>query len=255
MFDRPSPYRLRHVYGGGNVSVRQVTYIGADDPDWRDLSRSLDNEGIEHLRLDAEDVYAPTTDTLAAGVVVLGPVATGLERLNLCRRVRSLTTAHISIVADELGEAEQLRLVFAGACRIEQRPIRPRVLAAQFAAHLGPGDGDGKTTVLEYRSITINTVERRVLVGANQVRLTKTEFDLLAYLMEYSRRVYTHAQLARWLWRDDWGVDHRRLEAHVSRLRKKIVEAGGPVIIESVRGVGYRLGSEERIDPFSRAAV
>jgi hypothetical protein len=76
------------------VSVRQATYVGADDPDWRDLSRSLDNEGIEHLRLDAEDVYAPTTATIAAGVVVLGPVATGLERLNLCRRVRSLTTAH-----------------------------------------------------------------------------------------------------------------------------------------------------------------
>lgn len=237
------------------MSVRQVTYIGADDSDWHDLSRSLDDEGIEHLRVDAEDVYASTTDTLAAGVVVLGPVATGLERLNLCRRVRSLTTAHISIVADELGEAEQLRLVSAGACRIEQRPIRPRVLAAQFAAHLGVGDGDDETTVIEYGSVTMNTVERVVLVGGNQVGLTKTEFDLLAYLMGHLRRVYTHAELARWLWRDDWGVDHRRLEAHVSRLRKKIVEAGGPVIIESVRGVGYRLGLEETIDTFSRSVI
>jgi DNA-binding response OmpR family regulator len=237
------------------VSIKLVTYIGADDSDWRDFSTSLDDESIEHVRLDADDVYAPTTATIATGVVVLGPVATGLELLNLCRRVRSMTTAPISIVADELAEAEELRLVSAGACRIEQRPIRPRVLAAQIAAHLGLGDGDYETSVLEFRSVTMNTVERLVLVGAKQVGLTKTEFELLEHLMGHSRRVYTHAQLARWLWRDDWGVDHRRLEAHISRLRKKIVEAGGPVIIESVRGVGYRLGLEERIDTESRAVV
>ena len=74
------------------------------------------------------------------------------------------------------------------------------------------------------------------------VALTTTEFELLRYLMRNPNRVLTRAQLLDHVWEYDFDGDSRILETYVSYLRKKL-DAHGPPLIHTVRGVGYALRS------------
>jgi DNA-binding response OmpR family regulator len=78
------------------------------------------------------------------------------------------------------------------------------------------------------------------LAGA-ELDLTRIEFDLLAILLEHPTRVVPREELVSRVWGSWFGDDHV-VEVHLSRLRAKVVRAGGPRIGVAVRGVGYRLG-------------
>jgi len=76
--------------------------------------------------------------------------------------------------------------------------------------------------------------------GGRPIELTATEFRLLRYLMNNPRRVLTRGQLLDHVWSYDFGGDARVLETYISYLRKK-VDADGPPLLHTVRGVGYAL--------------
>ncbi len=81
--------------------------------------------------------------------------------------------------------------------------------------------------------------------AGNPIELTATEFKLLRYLMLNPRRVLTRAELLDHVWEYDFGGEGRVLETYISYLRKKL-DAHGPPIIRTVRGVGYGLQSPAR---------
>ena len=72
--------------------------------------------------------------------------------------------------------------------------------------------------------------------------LTPTEFKLLELLLRHPGRVYTRGQILSNLWPDDRSVEDRAVDVHIARLREKM-EAKG-TLVETVRGVGYRLREE-----------
>lgn len=220
------------------MNGQQVVFIGAADYLWQDLRRGLEDEGLTCLH-----TASPPECLLLkhAAAVVIGPTVTESDRLALCREARRCSLASITVISEDLDEVDEMRLVVAGACVIAYLPIRPRVLAAQLANRIGRVQGKAPDKVLRYGRLHVDPIEHVASVDDHAVELTKTEFDLLVLLMENPRRVHTHEQISRWLWDDPWMVDHHRLEAHVCRLRKKVARAGGPTIIGSVRGVGYRL--------------
>lgn len=220
------------------LNGQQVVFVGEARSLWVDLQGSLRDEGMASIRA------LPPIDRRIfqrAMAVVIGPTVTGSERLAVCREVRSASLASITVISEQLAEVDEMRLVVAGACVIMYPPVRPRVLAAQLANHFHRNQAQESRGVLSYRKFQVDTDERMVTIDGRVVELTPTEFDLLVLLMENPRRVHTHEQISRRLWNDIWTIDHHRLEAHVSRLRKKVLRAGGPAIIGSVRGVGYRL--------------
>jgi two-component system catabolic regulation response regulator CreB len=90
-------------------------------------------------------------------------------------------------------------------------------------------------------NLALDPLDRRVRVDGEVVDLTRMEFDLLLCLMHAPKRVLTRTELAENLWGTVYVTDHA-IEALVSRLRSKILKAGGPSVVSSVRGVGYRLG-------------
>jgi DNA-binding response OmpR family regulator len=85
---------------------------------------------------------------------------------------------------------------------------------------------------------------RQVLLDGELLPLTRLEFDLLLFLAERPRRVFTRGQLLSGV----WGYEHtgeRTVDVHVRRLRLKL--GGGPPVITTVYGVGYRLSDEARV--------
>jgi two-component system OmpR family response regulator len=111
-------------------------------------------------------------------------------------------------------------------------------------------DGDGEW--LGHRDLRLHPENRIVLIDGDELELTRTEFDLLATLLESKRRVRSKADLTLVLRGESYATsyfvgdaDKRAVEAHMTNLRRKLGEtAANPRYIETVRGVGYRLTSE-----------
>jgi two-component system OmpR family response regulator len=95
---------------------------------------------------------------------------------------------------------------------------------------------------LVFEDLELDDDTREVIRGDRPIDLTATEYRLLRYLMLNGRRVLTRAQLLDHVWEYDFGGDARVLETYISYLRKK-VDADGPALIHTVRGVGYALRS------------
>jgi two-component system OmpR family response regulator len=93
---------------------------------------------------------------------------------------------------------------------------------------------------LIFTDLELDEESREVTRAGKPIELTATEYRLLRYLMLNPRRVLTRAQLLDHVWNYDFGGDGRVLETYISYLRKKL-DAHGPSLIRTVRGVGYAL--------------
>jgi two-component system catabolic regulation response regulator CreB len=81
------------------------------------------------------------------------------------------------------------------------------------------------------------------------LELTRVEFDLLASLLESPGRVFTRSELIDRVWGDGYAITDRTIDSHVKSLRRKVLDAGGdPGLLETVRGVGYRITDEPRLN-------
>jgi two-component system, OmpR family, response regulator len=93
---------------------------------------------------------------------------------------------------------------------------------------------------LVFQDLELDEESHEVSRAGVQIDLTATEYRLLRYLMLNPRRVMTRAQILDHVWDYDFGGDGRVLETYISYLRKKL-DAHGPPLIRTVRGVGYAL--------------
>jgi two-component system, OmpR family, response regulator len=102
------------------------------------------------------------------------------------------------------------------------------------------GLAERESSRLTFEDVELDEDAREVTRSGAPVDLTATEYRLLRYLLLNPRRVLTRAQLLEHVWDYDFGGDARVLETYVSYLRKKL-DAHGPPLIQTVRGVGYAL--------------
>lgn len=110
---------------------------------------------------------------------------------------------------------------------------------------------NGHSAWREHRGLRLNSEERRVELGGEELELTRTEFNLLEVLLLSGRRVRSKTELAEMLRNEDAAfyvsdADKRAIEVHLANLRRKLGDhPTSPRWIETVRGVGYRLTAQE----------
>lgn len=97
---------------------------------------------------------------------------------------------------------------------------------------------------LTHGELTMNTEENRVTVGGKAVSLTAKELMLLKLFMEHPQKVYTKAELYESVWNEEYYYEDNTINVHVSNLRSKLKKAAGKDYIDTVWGIGYRLGGE-----------
>ncbi|HWX75483.1 MAG TPA: response regulator transcription factor [Solirubrobacteraceae bacterium] len=136
---------------------------------------------------------------------------------------------------------DKVRGLSGGGDDYMTKPFSLEELVARVRAILRrSGQASPESGRLSFEDLELDEETREVLRGGEAIELTATEYRLLRYLMLNPRRVLTRAQLLDHVWNYDFGGDGRVLETYVSYLRKKL-DAHGPSLIKTVRGVGYAL--------------
>jgi two-component system phosphate regulon response regulator PhoB len=121
------------------------------------------------------------------------------------------------------------------------KPFLPRVLLARIAAHLrraGNGEDAGGASLLRFGGLSIDPAAHDVRLDAVQVKLTRTEYDILVLLAAHPNRVFTRSQIIDQVRGSDFAITDRVVDTQISGLRKKLGGAGQR--IETVHGVGYK---------------
>jgi two-component system, OmpR family, response regulator len=136
---------------------------------------------------------------------------------------------------------DKIRGLTTGGDDYVTKPFSLEELIARIRAILRrAGLSDRESSRLAFEDLELDDDTREVARGGRPIELTATEYRLLRYLMLNPRRVLTRAQILDHVWDYDFGGDARVLETYISYLRKK-VDADGPPLIHTVRGVGYSL--------------
>lgn len=168
------------------------------------------------------------------------------QALELCRKIRKCCEIPILVHLPEPSERSEWMCFQAGASDVVSEATSKRVLVARVNELVQRSGGE---SLLLARTITsgplvVDLDARTLHVTDVPVELTRTEFDLLAQLMSQPRRVHVRSDLVHAVWGGPY--PEHVLETHLSRLRKKIRAVGGPAVGTAVRGIGYRLGIDDR---------
>jgi two-component system alkaline phosphatase synthesis response regulator PhoP len=180
-------------------------------------------------------------------VVVLDLMLPDVDGIELFRRLRrqvaDLPVVMLTARADEVDRIVGLEL---GADDYVTKPFSPRELIARVRAVLRRSSRAVAEDAQEWRfgELVIRPRAREVLVGGRPVQLTRTEFELLAYLAARPGTVATRDELVGAVWGYVTEGESRLLDSHVRHLRAKIEpEPRRPRYVLTVRDVGYKLGS------------
>jgi two-component system, OmpR family, response regulator RegX3 len=192
-------------------------------------------------------------NTVEPDIVLLDLMLPKVSGLDVCRSIRARSSVPIIMVTAKGTEIDTVVALEVGADDYVTKPYRLRELVARMravlrrapapapAAAAGSWSGADDGGAWEAGDVRVEIDQRRVFVRGDEVHLRRKEFELLRILVENAGRVLTRDVLIDRVWGTDYIGDTKTLDVHVKRLRSRIeLDPSSPVLITTVRGVGYR---------------
>jgi len=264
---------------GWAMSDLGIAVVVEDDKDVRNLLESVFLQaGFEvHTASDGREGVELVRHQ-HANVVTLDVGLPDIDGYEVLRRIRQFSDAYVVMLTGRTEEPDLLTALHSGADDYITKPFRPLELRARVAAMMrrprhggaqrhetpvspvlpaptGAGQGvvpgAGPGDVLEHRDLRLSPRTRSAALAGKELELTRSEFVLLEELLRAGGAVCTRADLVKVVrgdyYQDDTYIseaDERAVEVHIGNLRKKLHEdTRSPQLLQTVRGVGYRLGA------------
>ncbi|PAB59917.1 DNA-binding response regulator [Anaeromicrobium sediminis] len=152
----------------------------------------------------------------------------------VCRNIRKESNVPIIMLTARSEEWDELFGFELGVNDYVTKPFRPKILVARINSILKRQDKDN----FEYGPLSIDYKGHRVFLYGEELTLSKTEYNLLTYLVKNKELALSREQILNVVWGYDYYGDERTVDTHIKRLRSKLKEGGK--YIKTVRGIGYR---------------
>ncbi len=212
-----------------------VLVVEDDGPIGEQLVRGLSRAGC---RVDLVGSAAAALSHLDAELILLDLGLPDGDGIELCERLRTVTSAPILVVTARDTEQERVTALDAGADDYLAKPFGFAELLARMRAALRRVRADDARAVVRHGPLTVDLGAQRVAVDGTEVSLTAKEFDILTCLAAEPGRLVTREEIFDRAWDAHWYGPTKVLDVHIAALRRKLGDAS---LIETVYGRGFRL--------------
>ncbi len=231
----------------GESGHRGETILVVDgDSITRDVVRgACEAENYDVVEVDGGLEALRFLETVEPNAIVMEVDLVDLSGVKVCVELRKRgSTVPVLMLGTSDAEADVVAALACGADDYLVKPIRPHELVARVSACIRRHRSDpaaSRHRRLEFRELVIDVDERTVHRSGEPVRLTHTEFDLLALLATNAGRALSRERILNAIWGFDYPLETRVIDVHIRNLRRKLeTHPSRPRLILSVPGVGYR---------------
>ncbi|WP_100487632.1 response regulator transcription factor [Sporolactobacillus pectinivorans] len=218
-----------------------------DDKEIRDvIGIYLKNEGIHVLKakdgLEAIDqLHASTVHLILLDIMM--PHLDGIQTTFRIREQKNIPIIMISAKSEDMDKILGLQV---GADDYVTKPFNPLELIArvksQLRRYVTLGRYEGKKRMINCHGLILEEEEKRVSVNGDPVRLTSTEYRIVALLMRYAGRVFSTHEIYERVWHEDGYNSENTVAVHIRKIREKIeFDPKNPRYLKVVWGIGYKI--------------
>jgi two-component system phosphate regulon response regulator PhoB len=218
--------------------IQELLVLAFAPEGWKLLAAKSGEEGLVLLREKTPDC------------ILLDIMLPGMDGLRVLKRIKADPTAGKTPVIMTTAKSEDPDIIAGlelGADDYVVKPYSPKVLIARIRAALRRQEEKADADTAELRGIlrqgklSLDDARHEVLYDGNRLDLSATEFTLLRHFLSYPDRVFSRTKIITAIHGSDYPVTDRSVDVQILALRKKLGGAGD--MIETIRGVGYRLRS------------
>ncbi len=208
------------------------------------INKGLKEQGfVVDLCEDGDEGYFLATEQ-AYDIIVLDIMLPGRDGLSILRTLRDKkNTVPVILITARSALNERLEGLNLGADDYLCKPFYMEELVARIHAVTRRASGE-QLVLMQAGILTVDLISREVRLGKKKIELTVREFSLLELLMRTPGRVFTRTQILEHVWGYDFDPQTNVVDVYVRRLRSKVDIDPNVKLIETVRGVGYRLKKE-----------
>jgi two-component system response regulator MtrA len=211
-------------------SIREVTAIGLSAAGFVVTTASDGIDGLERFRSDPFDL------------ILLDIMLPRLDGYEVCRQIRRTSTIPVVMLTARADTMDVVLGLEAGADDYVRKPFEvPELIARIRAALRRAGTAADGAQTMRLGDVELDLAGRTARRGAEEIALTRTEFDLLVELVRHAGTVLSRDVLLDRVWGYDYLGDSRLVDVAIQRLRSKIeADPAAPALIQTVRGAGYK---------------
>lgn len=212
------------------------------------LAVNLRHNGFQPVVTHDAQTAQIEMDAVLPDVVLLDWMLPGQSGVELARHWRSNSrtkSVPILMLTARGTEHDKIQGLDAGADDYITKPFSTQELLARIRAVLRRRTPEAVADTVQIGALKLDAATHRVHLGEDELKIGPTEFRLLHYLMKHPERVHTRSQLLDKVWGDHVFIEERTVDVHIKRLRESLGIAG--VMVETVRGAGYRLSKVQNL--------
>jgi two-component system, OmpR family, KDP operon response regulator KdpE len=230
------------------MSAALVLVVDDEPQILRALQTNLRGAGYEVATAATAEQALSAAAMRPPDAVILDLVLPDGSGVEVCRELRSWSSAPILVLSVVGDEPEKVAALDAGADDYVQKPFGIDELLARLRALLRRATPSGEP-VLEVGGLTIDLEKRLVTISGRRVQLTPNEFDLLRVLAQNEGKLMTHPAILREVWGPAYSTESHYLHVYISQLRRKLEDdPARPRYLLTEAGAGYRL-----VNPVARS--
>ena len=202
----------------------------------------LESAGFAVTLVDNGPEALTQAQLLQPDLIVLDLNLPGMDGMEVAARLREESEVYILMLSARGEEADRVAGLRIGADDFMTKPFSPRELVARVEAVLRRRreTAVSHTTTYTFQHLSINPDSHEAIAAEQALDLTATEFQVLLELAKNAGRVLTRDQLLALVWGSDYYGNDRVVDVYVGQVRRKLQDATGLLLIETVRGIGYK---------------
>src|SRR5574343_1567081 len=220
-----------------------------DEPAIQELiAFNLTQAGHHVLRAASAENAMTLVKNALPDLVLLDWMLPGVSGIDFTRRLRSderTKTVPIIMLTARSEEPDKITGLETGADDYITKPFSPRELQARIKAVLRRRAPQMTDDAVDINGLRLDPVTHRVHGHGQPIDLGPTEFRLLHFFMTHPERVHSRAQLLDQVWGDHVFVEERTVDVHIRRLRSALEPSNHDGLVQTVRGSGYRLSTQQ----------